>query len=84
MIIVKSCIDIYVHNCLKLFSIGQKACSNSKTYFQIMKFKNFSVMVPFEQGLGCDVTVFCRNKMANIEEATCFLVKFYKILSLLV
>ena len=42
-------------------------------------FSNHKIHVPFEQGLGCDVTVFRRNKMANIEEATCFLVNLYVV-----
>ena len=37
-IIDNSCIDIYALGCLKLFSVGRKPCSNSKTHVQIMKF----------------------------------------------
>ena len=33
-----SCIDIYMHSCLRPISIGRKPCSNSKTHVQIMKF----------------------------------------------
>ena len=74
-----SCIDIYAHSCLKPFSIGRKPCSNNKTHVQIMKFT-----CRLNMGFGrrhCsmrrDVSVFRRNKMADVEEAPLFSVSFY-------
>ena len=48
-----SCIDIYVHSCLKPFLIGRKPCSNRKTHVQIMKFT------------GCLNMGFCRRHWAK-------------------
>ena len=65
-----SCIDIYAHSCLKLFSISRKARSKGKTHVQIMKF-----VCCLNMGFGrChwsmrhDVTVFLGNKMADVEK----------------
>ena len=70
-----------MHSCLKLFLIGQKPCSNSKTHIQIMKF-----MCHLNMGFSGrhwsvpgNVTLFCRNKIAEVEEAPRFSVSFYVV-----
>ena len=76
-----SCIEIYAHSCLKLFSIGRKPCSNSKTHVQIMKFT-----CRLNMGFGRrhwsmrrDVMCFVLNKMADVEEAPRVSVSFYVV-----
>ena len=76
-----SCIEIYAHSCLKLFSIGRKPCSNSKTHVQIMKFM-CRLNMDFDRhhwSMRRDVMCFVLNKMADVEEAPRVSVSFYVV-----
>ena len=65
----------YAHSCLKPFSIGRKPCSNSKTHVQIMK---FTCRLDMGHWLMRRHN-FCRNKVADVEEAPRFTVSFYVV-----
>ena len=72
--ILYSCIDIYVHSCLRPISIGRKPCSNSKTYVQIMKFT-----CRLNMGFGRrhwsmrrDVMCFVETKWPTLKKLRCF------------
>ena len=64
-----------MHSCLKPFSIGPKV-----VFKQQKPCSNHEIHMPFEHGFwlkSVDITVFRRNKMADNEEALCFLLSFY-------
>ena len=69
-----SCINIYVHSCLRQISIGRKPCSNSKTHVQIMKFT-----CRLNMGFGRrhwsmrrDVMCFVETKWPTLKKLRCF------------